>query len=307
MEIKFVDAENADLLMLAAKLDEYYFEIVGEVHKRYAKYNDPHLFGCRAVVYIDGKAAGCGCWKRIDERSVEVKRIYVLPEYRRQGVASAVIGAVERDAAQHGYTHAILETARTTADSAALYLKLGYRVMPYYGSPAGADNCLCFEKELDSAPEAELKFVDVTDADLAALVAELDVYFRAGWGEVAEKYKQYHALDGMACAVVAYIEGKPAACGCWRAFDPVTAEIKRMYVRPAYRRQGIAGKIVAALEQHAAANGCHRAVLETGADMPEAIAFYEKQGYRLVPNYGDFVDDEICVCMEKQISDGTMR
>ena len=33
MEIKFVDAENADLLMLAAKLDEYYFEIVGEVHK----------------------------------------------------------------------------------------------------------------------------------------------------------------------------------------------------------------------------------------------------------------------------------
>lgn len=307
MEIKFVDAENADLHLLAAKLDEYYFEIVGEVHKRYAKYNDPHLFGCRAVAYIGGKPAGCGCWKRIDERSVEVKRIYVMPEYRRQGVASAVIGAVERDAAQHGYTHAILETARTTADSAALYLKLGYRVMLYYGSPAGADNCLCFEKELDRAAQAELKFVDVTNADLAALVAELDAYFRAGWGEAADHYKQYHTLDGMACAAVAYIEGTPAACGCWRAFDPVTAEIKRMYVRPAYRRQGIAGKIVAALEQHAAASGCHRAVLETGAEMPDAIAFYEKQGYRLVPNYSDFVDDEICVCMEKQISDGTMR
>lgn len=307
MEIRFVDVENADLHLLAAKLDEYYFEIVGEVHKRYAKYNDPHLFGCRAVAYIGGKPAGCGCWKRIDERSVEVKRIYVLPEYRRQGVASAVIGAVERDAAQHGYTHAILETARTTADSAALYLKLGYRVMPYYGSPAGADNCLCFEKELDRAAQAELKFVDVTNADLTALVAELDAYFRTGWSEAADHYKQYHTLDGMACAAVAYIEGTPAACGCWRAFDPVTAEIKRMYVRPAYRRQGIAGKIVAALEQHAAASGCHRAVLETGAEMPDAIAFYEKQGYRLVPNYSDFVDDEICVCMEKQISDGTMR
>ena len=77
--------------------------------------------------------------------------------------------------------------------------------------------------------------------------------------------------------------------------------------RPACRRQGIAGKIVAALEQHAAASGCHRAVLETGADMPEAIAFYEKQGYHLVPNYGDFAGDEVCVCMEKEISDGTMR
>ena len=304
MEIKFVDAENADLLMLAAKLDEYYFEIVGEVHKRYAKYNDPYLFGCRAVVYIDGKPVGCGCWKRVDGRSVEVKRIYVLPEYRRQGVASAVIGAVERDAAQHGYTHAILETARTTGDSAALYLKLGYREMPYYGSPAGADNCRCFEKELGRAPEAELRFVDVPHPDLLALVAELDAYFHAGWGEVAENYKQYHALDGMACAVVAYIEGKPVGCGCWRAYDPITAEVKRMYVRPAYRRLGVAGKIVAALEQHAAAGGCRRAVLETGADMPDAIAFYEKHGYRLTPNFGDFAGDEICVCMEKELQTG---
>ena len=219
-------------------------------------------------------------------------------------MASAVIGAVERDAAQHGYTHAILETARTTGDSAALYLKLGYREMPYYGSPAGADNCRCFEKELGRAPEAELRFVDVSHPDLLALAAELDAYFHAGWGEVAENYKQYHALDGMACAVVAYIEGKPVGCGCWRAYDPITAEVKRMYVRPAYRRLGVAGKIVAALEQHAAAGGCRRAVLETGADMPDAIAFYEKHGYRLTPNFGDFAGDEICVCMEKELQTG---
>ncbi|MDO4269983.1 MAG: GNAT family N-acetyltransferase [Eubacteriales bacterium] len=153
----------------------------------------------------------------------------------------------------------------------------------------------------------ELKFVEVDDNDLLSLVAELDVFFHAGWGETAEKYKAYHDLSGMACAVVAYIDGKPAGCGCWRAFDPVTAEIKRMYVRPAYRRQGAAGKVVQMLEDHAAASGCHRAVLETGADMPEAISFYERQGYRLVPNYGDFIGDEICVCMEKTVSDGTMR
>lgn len=150
----------------------------------------------------------------------------------------------------------------------------------------------------------ELRFVDTSNADLRALVAELDVFFHAGWGETAEKYKQYHALDGMACAVLAYIDGKPAGCGCWRAFDAVTAEIKRMYVRPAFRRGGAAGQIVAALERHAAASGCHRAVLETGADMPEAIAFYEKQGYRIVPNYGDFIGDAICVCMEKDTLDG---
>ena len=42
----------------------------------------------------------------------------------------------------------LLETARTTADSEQLYLSLGYQKMAYYGSPAGADNCLCFEKEI---------------------------------------------------------------------------------------------------------------------------------------------------------------
>ena len=137
LELRFVDAENRDFHDLTAALDEYYFMLVGEVEKRYAKYNLPHLFNCRIVAYEDGKPAGCGAWKKIDEGTFEVKRIYIAPEFRRKGVASAVIAALEQDAA-----------ARTTEDSAALYTKLGYRVIPYYGSPAGAENCLCFEKNL---------------------------------------------------------------------------------------------------------------------------------------------------------------
>ena len=128
MELRFVDAENTDLLELAGRLDEYYFSIVGEVHRRYAKYNDPHLFGCRLVVYEDGCAAGCGCWKRTDAHTVELKRIYVRPEYRRRGIAGAVIRALEGNAAEQGYTRAVLETARTTGDSAALYQEAG---IPY--------------------------------------------------------------------------------------------------------------------------------------------------------------------------------
>ena len=100
-------------------------------------------------------AAGCGCWKRVDEHTIEVKRIFIAPAFRRQGIASAIIGALERDAACHGYTRAILETARTTGDSAALYHKLGYQEIAYYGSPAGADNCRCFEKKLPPAAGEE--------------------------------------------------------------------------------------------------------------------------------------------------------
>lgn len=148
MEIRFVDAENADFLALVQQLDAYYFEVVGEVHRRYAKYNDPHLLDARMVAYLDEEPVGCGAWKRIDDQTAEIKRIFISKDFRRQGIASALIGALEQDAATHGYTRAILETARTTDDSAALYHKLGFREISYYGSPAGAENCRCFEKML---------------------------------------------------------------------------------------------------------------------------------------------------------------
>ena len=93
LELRFVDAENRDFHDLTAALDEYYFMLVGEVEKRYAKYNLPHLFDCRIVAYEDGKPAGCGAWKKIDEGTFEVKRIYIAPAFRRKGVASAVIAA----------------------------------------------------------------------------------------------------------------------------------------------------------------------------------------------------------------------
>lgn len=152
LELRFVDAENTDLHDLCAALDDYYFSLVGEVQSRYAPYNLPHLFGCRVVAYEDGQPAGCGAWKKIDDATFEVKRIYIAPEFRRKGIASAIISALEQDAAKHGFTKVILETAPMTGDSAALYRKLGYHEIPYYGSPAGAENCLCFEKNLGDLP-----------------------------------------------------------------------------------------------------------------------------------------------------------
>ena len=52
MEIRFVDADNADFLALVQQLDEYYFQVVGEVHRRYAKYNDPHLLNAVSYTHL---------------------------------------------------------------------------------------------------------------------------------------------------------------------------------------------------------------------------------------------------------------
>ena len=148
MNLKFVPAESEDFATLTKLLDEYYYTLVGDVHLRYAKYNIPSLFHSRVVVYEGDKAIACGCWKDIGNGAAEIKRIYVLPEYRRKGAASLIIRTLEEDIKKAGKKRIILETARTTPDSEALYIHLGYREIDYYGSPAGAENCLCFNKNI---------------------------------------------------------------------------------------------------------------------------------------------------------------
>ena len=148
MEVRLVGPDSQDYAMLAQKLDEYYFELVGDIQFKYAEVNKPHNMNAVCVVYEGEEPIACGAWKKIDDETAEIKRIYVLPEHRRKGAASMIVTAMEADAAKTGRKRFILETARTTADSASLYLSLGYEEIDYYGSPAGAENCRCFKKEI---------------------------------------------------------------------------------------------------------------------------------------------------------------
>ena len=148
MEVRLVGPDSQDYARLAQKLDEYYFELVGDIQFKYAEVNKPHNMNAVCVVYEGEEPIACGAWKKIDDETAEIKRIYVLPEHRRKGAASMIVTAMEADAAKTGRKRFILETARTTADSASLYLSLGYEEIDYYGSPAGAENCRCFKKEI---------------------------------------------------------------------------------------------------------------------------------------------------------------
>lgn len=86
--------------------------------------------------------------------------------------------------------------------------------------------------------------------------------------------------------LVGYLDGRPAASGGWRLITPdrvrlqrPTAELKRLYVDPAFRRRGLATELLFALEDAAAAHGIERVVLETGPRQPDAIALYRARGY----------------------------
>lgn len=97
--------------------------------------------------------------------------------------------------------------------------------------------------------EMKLAYVEVDHPDLIGLVKQLNDFFNAEWGaEVAGNYQNHHTLAKMACAVVAYCDGRPVGCGCWKLLADGRPEIKRMFVQPDVRGGGIASKLLAALE-----------------------------------------------------------
>lgn len=140
---------------------------------------------------------------------------------------------------------------------------------------------------------------DSDNPDFHALVALLDQDLAIRNGDQHSFYAQFNKLDRIKHALVAFEENRPVGCGAMRAFAPDAMEVKRMFVLPEYRGQGIAAAVLTALETWAAELGFARCVLETGQKQPEAIRLYERSGYSVIPNFGPYEQVENSVCMEK--------
>jgi GNAT superfamily N-acetyltransferase len=95
---------------------------------------------------------------------------------------------------------------------------------------------------------------------------------------------------------------RAVGCGGLRTLDPTHGEIKRMYVIPEARGTGVSTAILSALEGEARSRGWSRLVLETGDQQPDAMRFYEREGYTLIPNFGYYADSPLSVCYEKALA-----
>ncbi|WP_312868709.1 GNAT family N-acetyltransferase [Saccharothrix ecbatanensis] len=95
--------------------------------------------------------------------------------------------------------------------------------------------------------------------------------------------------------------GRAVGCGGLRILGAGTAEIKRMYVEPAWRGMGVAVRILRALEQVARRSGVVDLVLETGTRQPEAMRFYEREGYRRIDNFGPYRGEPESVCYARRL------
>jgi putative acetyltransferase len=140
-----------------------------------------------------------------------------------------------------------------------------------------------------------------TSEDFQGLVQQLNRDLWTRYPETQHLYEGYNIITDIDTVVIACKDGVPVGCGCFKPYNAQTVEIKRMYVQPKVRGQGIAFGVLSELEQWASELGYRYAVLETAARQPEAIALYEKSGYVIIERYPPYVDMELSICYRKEL------
>jgi putative acetyltransferase len=139
------------------------------------------------------------------------------------------------------------------------------------------------------------------NADFRALVHELDADLAERDGRDHSFYDQFNKIDAIKHSIVAYLDNKPVGCGAIKQYEPGTMEIKRMFTLSQERGKGIASSILSGLEGWAKEMAYNKCILETGKKQPEAINLYQKKGYKIIKNYGQYKNIENSVCMEKHL------
>ncbi|MCA0146513.1 GNAT family N-acetyltransferase [Blastococcus sp. LR1] len=111
--------------------------------------------GLFLVAEVDGEPAGCGAWRAYPRGGVEIKRVYVVPGFRRRGVAQVVMAELEATAARAGHRSVVLNTGDKQPEAVELYRALGYTSVPGYGVYACSPDAVFLGKDLALPDEDE--------------------------------------------------------------------------------------------------------------------------------------------------------
>ena len=144
-----------------------------------------------------------------------------------------------------------------------------------------------------------------THPGFVQLVQQLDAYLHEIDGAEHAFYAQFNTIDYLKEVVLIFEDDLPIACGAFRPLDASTVEIKRMFTLPGHRKNGVATQVLRELELWAAECGFSECVLETGKRMSDAVQFYLKNGYEIIPNYGQYVAVENSICFKKKVTPAT--
>jgi len=148
LTLKRTDTNDNDFKNLVILLDADLAVRNGDLHAIYTPHNILDHLDTVIIAYNDDLPAGCGCFKKFDVHTVEIKRMFVKPEQRGKGIAFKVLAQLELWAKEKGYLHTVLETGQTNPEALGLYRKNGYKVIDNYGPYTGLKSSICLRKTL---------------------------------------------------------------------------------------------------------------------------------------------------------------
>ena len=139
--------------------------------------------------------------------------------------------------------------------------------------------------------------------EAAALILELEEVLAPLYPQASRHGYSIDKLlsQGVAFFVVRH-DGAPAGCGGVQLFGAEYGELKRMYVRPAFRGLGVAKALLEHLADYCRQRGVTVLRLETGIYQVEAIGLYERFGFERIPPFRPYHADPLSLCYEKRIS-----
>jgi GNAT superfamily N-acetyltransferase len=123
-----------------------------------AEFAEPH--GLFLVAEVGGTPAGCGGWRVHGPATVEVKRMYVEPGFRRHGIGRRLLAALEATAARAGHRGMLLNTGGRQPEALALYARAGYTPVPGYGVYARSPDAVFLGKILGGETTQQQEEVD---------------------------------------------------------------------------------------------------------------------------------------------------
>lgn len=141
-------SDNKDFINLVKDLDAYLKITDGDEHEFYNQFNSVESLRHVVVLYANEKAVGCGAFKKFDDNSVEIKRMYVNPNTREKGLGKQILNGLENWAKELGFSSCILETGKRQIEAVKFYKKCDYMTIPKYGQYKDMDNSVCFKKDM---------------------------------------------------------------------------------------------------------------------------------------------------------------
>ena len=152
MKIDYIwtDGNNEDFQRFYLKTEEFYSSIVGGRKNREAfiPYNISESITDVLIASVEGAAVGCAGLKAYSDSDVEIKRVWVDPEFRGNHISTAMMDALEAKAVELGFRRAILQTRPQMEEAVHLYTKRGYVLIDNYPPYDKLDGAICFAKEL---------------------------------------------------------------------------------------------------------------------------------------------------------------